>query len=215
MESQTIQRPIRVALVENDEDTRARLSATLRQSKNIALLDAYPSAQRALRGMKCEPPQVALIGLDLSGKAAIEGVARLKTALPMIEYLILTASEDHELAFESLLAGASGCVSATAPPYELFEAIRQVSGGESPVSFSVARKLVRHLQTLHQARDAIDELTSREREVLSLLAKGYYYKEIAERLAVSVSTVRAHLHAVYRKLHVQSRTEAVLKFLGT
>jgi DNA-binding NarL/FixJ family response regulator len=133
----------------------------------------------------------------------------------MVEYLILTAPDNNELVFESLLAGASGCVSASAPSAELFEAIRQVCDGESPVSFIVARKLVCRLQTLHQSRDQIDELTSREREVLSLLAKGYYYKEIAVRLSVSVSTVRAHLHAVYRKLHVQSRTEAVLKFLGT
>jgi DNA-binding NarL/FixJ family response regulator len=140
-------------------------------------------------------------------------VQRLKAALPKVEFLMLTTYEDSDLIFKSLRAGASGYLLKRASATELMDAIEQVRGGGSPMSMPIARKVVNHFQNIQQPQGEMEKLTRREHEILSLLAKGYYYKEIADKLGLSVSTVRTHLHTVYGKLHVQSRTEAVIKFL--
>jgi DNA-binding NarL/FixJ family response regulator len=97
---------------------------------------------------------------------------------------------------------------------ELVQAIEQVHAGGAPMSMQIARKVVSHFQQIKTPRSDMEKLTKREHEILAALAKGYLYKEIADQLGISLSTVRAHLHTVYEKLHVQSRTEAVVKYLG-
>ena len=99
-------------------------------------------------------------------------------------------------------------------PAELIQAIEQVHAGGAPMSMQIARKVVSHFQQIKMPQSDMEKLTKREQEILALLAKGYLYKEIADQLGISLSTVRAHLHTVYEKLHVQSRTEAVVKYLG-
>jgi DNA-binding NarL/FixJ family response regulator len=129
--------------------------------------------------------------------------------------LMLTTYEDTENIFDSLRAGASGYLLKRAPAAELLDAIVEVHNGGSPMSMHIARKVVSHFHpNRNTSAPEIQTLTTREHEILSLLAKGLHYKEIADQLGISISTVRAHLHAIYGKLHVQSRTEAVVKFLG-
>jgi DNA-binding NarL/FixJ family response regulator len=134
--------------------------------------------------------------------------------LPRLQVLMLTTYEDSDLIFESLRAGASGYLIKNTPPAELVQAIEQVHAGGAPMSMQIARKVVSFFQQSRRHASEIEGLTKREQEILALLAKGYLYKEIADQLGITLSTVRAHLHAVYEKLHVQSRTEAVVKFLG-
>jgi len=128
--------------------------------------------------------------------------------------LMLTTYEESDLIFDSLRSGASGYMLKNAPPKELINAIEQVHAGGSPMSMQIARKVVNHFRQIKQPGSDVEKLTSREQEILALLAKGFLYKEIADQLGISLSTVRAHLHTVYQKMHVQSRTEAVVKFLG-
>jgi len=152
--------------------------------------------------------------INLPGMSGIECVVRMKVRRPATQVLMLTMYEDSELIFESLRAGASGYLLKNQPATELVQAIEQGHAGGAPMSMRIARKVVAYFQQISQPRSEMEQLTRREQEILALLARGYLYKEIADLLGISLSTVRTHLHAIYKKLHVQSRTEAVVKYLG-
>ena len=122
--------------------------------------------------------------------------------------------KESDLIFDSLRRGASGYLLKNVPPAEIIQAVEQVHAGGAPMSMHIARKVVNHFQQIKKPSAEFEQLTRREQEILSLLAKGYLYKEIADHLSISLSTVRAHLHAVYEKLHVQSRTAAVIRYRG-
>ena len=151
--------------------------------------------------------------INLPKMNGIECVERLKQTLPKTQVLMLTTYDESDLIFDSLRKGASGYLLKNMPPAELIQAIEQVHAGGAPMSMQIARKVVNHFQKIKKPQSDMEQLTKREHEILALLAKGYLYKEIADQLGITLSTVRAHLHAVYEKLHVQSRTEAVVKFL--
>jgi DNA-binding NarL/FixJ family response regulator len=157
---------------------------------------------------------VVLMDINLPGMSGIECVSRLKARLPRLQVLMLTTYEESDLIFDSLRSGASGYLLKNMPPAELIQAVEQVHSGGAPMSMQIARKVVTHFQQIKRPSSEVEKLTRREQEILALLAKGYLYKEIADQLGISLSTVRAHLHTVYEKLHVQSRTQAVVKFLG-
>jgi RNA polymerase sigma factor (sigma-70 family) len=127
---------------------------------------------------------------------------------------MLTTYDDTENIFDSLRAGASGYLLKRTPSVEIIAAIREVHEGGSPMSMHIARKVVSHFHRARTVTAEMQALTPREHEILTLLARGLHYKEIADQLSISTSTVRSHLHTIYGKLHVQSRTEAVVKFLG-
>ncbi len=206
---------IKVSLVEDDAGTREKLMAVLDAAPSLSCLHAYPSGEAALREIPADPPDVVLMDINLPGMNGIECVAQLKSKLPKLQILMLTTYEDSKLIFDSLRSGASGYLLKNMPPQELVQAVEQVSAGGSPMSMAIARKVVNYFQQLKQGKSEIDMLSKREQEILVLLAKGYLYKEIGDQLGITTGTVRVHLHAVYEKLHVSSRTEAVVKYLGS
>lgn len=205
--------PIKVSIVEDSRGTRHSLTELLVNSPALCCLGAYRDAEQALQRIPAEPPDVVLMDINLPGMSGIECVARLKERLPKVQVLMLTTYEDNDLIFNSLRSGASGYLLKNMPSAEIIQAIEQVHAGGAPMSMQIARKVVNHFQHIKTPDSEVEQLTKREHEILSLLAKGYLYKEIADQLAISASTVRAHLHAIYEKLHVQSRTQAVVKFL--
>src|SRR4030095_9914536 len=168
----------------------------------------------ALRSISAENPNVVLMDINLPGMNGIICVRRLKERLPKTQVLMLTTYEESDLIFDSLRSGASGYLLKNMPSDELVQAVEQVHAGGSPMSMHIARKVVNHFQQIKRPSSEVEKLTRREQEILGLLAKGYLYKEIGDHLGITLSTVRAHLHAVYEKLHVQSRTQAVVKYLG-
>ena len=204
---------IKVSIVEDNRGTRESLSELLGRSPALSFVGAYPSGEEALRRLPGEPPDVVLMDINLPHMNGIECVAQLKRQMPNTQVLMLTTYEESDLIFDSLRKGASGYLLKNMPPAELIQAIEQVHAGGAPMSMQIARKVVSHFQQIKKPESDVEKLTGREQQILSLLAKGYFYKEIADQLGISLSTVRAHLHAVYEKLHVQSRTEAVVKFL--
>jgi DNA-binding NarL/FixJ family response regulator len=171
------------------------------------------SGEDALRGMPMEPPNVALVDIHLPGMSGIECVAKLKGLLPKLQVLMLTRFEESELIFNALRAGASGYLLKKSLPDEIFDAIEQVHAGGAPMSMQIARKVVDHFRQTQQHQSEVETLSKREYEVLTLLAKGFHYKEIGDKLDLSLGSVRTYLQRVYEKLHVQSRTEATAKFL--
>jgi DNA-binding NarL/FixJ family response regulator len=155
---------------------------------------------------------VALVDINLPHMSGIECVRRLKNIAPELKVLMLTTYEESDLIFNSLRAGASGYLLKKTAALELLPAIEQVKAGGAPMTMQIARKVVEHF---HQAQgtNEVEKLTPREQETLALLAKGFLYKEIADKLGVTVHTVKRHLHFIYEKLHVQSRTQATAKYL--
>jgi DNA-binding NarL/FixJ family response regulator len=204
---------IKVYIVEDNRGTRESLSELLGRAPTLRCVGAHSNGEEALSRIPGEEPDVVLMDINLPGMNGIECVARLKERRPQTQVLMLTTYEESDLIFDSLRRGASGYLLKNMPPAELIQAVEQVHAGGSPMSMQIARKVVNHFQRIKQPASEFEELTRREQEILGLLAKGYLYKEIADQLGISLSTVRAHLHAIYEKLHVQSRTEAVVKFL--
>lgn len=205
--------PIRVAIVEDHPQTREGLAMHIRRSKVLTLTAAYASAEEAIREIPSNLPDVVLMDINLSGMSGIECVAALKVNYPKLQILMLTVYDDSEQIFAALSAGASGYLLKRASPDEWIAAIEEVHQGGSPMSMQIARKVVSHFHQIDKPSSDLEKLTAREQAILSLLAKGSYYKEIAVELGISPNTVRNHLHGIYHKLHVQSRTEAVLKYL--
>ena len=204
---------IRVSIVEDSRGTRESLAELLGRAPALSCVGAHPNGEEALRQIPVEKPDVVLMDINLPKMNGIECVERLKQTMPKMQVLMLTTYEESDLIFDSLRKGASGYLLKNMPPAELIQAIEQVHAGGAPMSMQIARKVVNHFQKIKKPQSDMEQLTKREHEILALLAKGYLYKEIADQLGITLSTVRAHLHAVYEKLHVQSRTEAMVKFL--
>jgi len=205
---------IRVVLVEDDTKTRDSLVKLLRLAPDIVCLAAFGSAEEAERELPQPLPDVVLMDINLPKASGVECVARLKQQHPQLQFVMLTTVDDGEVIFDALRAGASGYLLKRTATTELIDAIREVHGGGSPMTMQVARKVVTHFHQIRQPVKEVEQLTKREQEILGHLAKGLPYKQIADQLCISPSTVHGHLHAIYGKLHVQSRTEAVVKFLG-
>jgi len=210
---------IRVALVEDDEPVRASLAVLINGANGFTCVRACASAEEALKRIPQEKPDVVLMDINLPRMSGIECVRRLKAALPATQIIMLTMYEDDHCVFDSLTAGASGYLLKRTPHAQILEAIQDVHQGGSPMTSSIARRVVRAVRELRAAdttaaSSELAQVSPREEEILALLAKGYRYKEIAEALHLSVETIRTHLRRIYEKLHVSSRTEAVVKFLG-
>jgi DNA-binding NarL/FixJ family response regulator len=204
---------IRVAIVEDDSDTRQLTLELLRRDPEIVCLGAYANAERAEKEIPGLSPQVVLMDINLPERGGIECVQRLKTQCPKIEFLMLTTYDDIELIFRALRAGASGYLLKRSVGKGLGDLIREVAKGGAPMSMEIARMIVSHYHQQPEPAEELEKLTKRETCILSLAAEGLVPKEIADRLGITPGTVSVHLHAIYEKLHVQTRTEAVLKFL--
>ncbi len=218
--SRLVNKTIQVALVEDDEGVRANLTRMIDSAPGFHCLSAYPDALTALKGISTNRPDVVLMDINLPGMLGTECVSRLKSLAPTLPVLMLTVYDDSEQVFKSLMAGATGYLLKRTPANKLLEAIREINSGGAPMSRQIARRVVQFFQDIKQepaeARRApeVKNLTEREDQVLALLAKGHAYKEIADLLNISFETVRTHVRAIYDKLHVHSRTEATLKYLG-
>ncbi|HTV41751.1 MAG TPA: response regulator transcription factor [Candidatus Sulfotelmatobacter sp.] len=204
---------ITVAIVEDDHRVRESLSVLINGTENIRCISAHSSGEEALEDIIYKKPDVVLMDINLPGMSGIDCVRKLKAASPKTQILMLTMYEDDEKVFQSLVAGASGYLVKRTSPSELLNAIQEVHSGASPMSGKVARTVVEYFHKQQSTAPHQESLSRREEEILRLLAKGYRYKEIADALAISFETVRSHLKNIYDKLHVRSRTEAVVKYL--
>ncbi len=205
---------IRVALVEDIAELRETLSHLLMNAAGLEFVGAWPTAEAALKTLVAATPRVVLMDIHLPGISGVECVRRLKPLLPSTEFMMLTIFEDHELVYDSLVAGATGYLVKKTPPEELLRAIRELHAGGSPMTSSIARKVVAALAAGRAPASPSDDppLSVREREVLEHLSSGMRYKEIAALLHLSEHTVRTHLHNIYRKLQVNSKAGAIRRY---
>jgi len=201
---------IRVAIVEDDRGIREGLSILVGGSPGFTCTAAYADAESALEGLPLAPPDVVLMDIHLPGMDGITCVAQASVLCPDTLFMMSTAFDNDEEVFNALRAGANGYVLKNTPPVKLLEAIAELYGGGSPMSASIARKVIGSLRPEPSAPSA-SELSTRELEILEALSKGMRYQEVADTLFISVDTVRSHVRAMYGKLQVHSRTDAVNK----
>jgi DNA-binding NarL/FixJ family response regulator len=204
---------ITVSIVEDHAGTREGLVQLFGASSGPRCVGAYASAEQAVRGIPIDRPDVALVDINLPGMSGIGCVAELKSRMPGLLVLMLTRFETADLIFKALRAGASGYLLKKMPPGQIVEAVVDVYAGGAPMSAPIARKVIDHFHHTPPVRES-EPLTKKEEEVLALLSQGFLYKQISDQLGISLNTVREHVRNVYRKLHVQSRAEAMRKFLG-
>jgi len=204
---------IRVALVEDNDDLRMSMRNLLNRSPQLRVVADYADAESALAGIVRHRPEVTLMDVKLPKMDGVECVRALKTLLPTVHVLMLTIHDDNDSLFNSILAGADGFLLKDTVPSRLVEAIEEVCKGGSPMTPQIARRIVQRFRRSDPAPANMENLTPREREVLEQLALGNRYKEISDNLGISLDGIRFHIRGVYNKLHVHSRTEAVLKYL--
>lgn len=202
---------ITVSIVEDDARVREELAKLINGAKGFKCLGVYADGETALKDIPRHGPDVVLMDINLPGMSGIECVRSLKTSLPAVQIIMLTVYDEVGQLFNSLLAGACGYLVKRTPSDKLLEAITEARLGGSPMTRKIARKVVQYFHRLGTTRIEAQCLSKREQETLALLAEGFRYKEIADRMGISFNTVHEYVHSIYQKLHVTSRTEAVLK----
>jgi DNA-binding NarL/FixJ family response regulator len=205
---------ITFSIVDDDKNLRQSIASFVNRSDGFRCVSSFGSGEAALKRLPAEQPDVVLMDINMAGMSGIECAQRLKAVAPGIQIVMLTVYEDTGKIFKALAAGATGYLLKRLTPSKLLQAIREVHEGGSPMSGSIARKVVASLQTPEGSGPRLAQLSPREQMILDRLAKGLTYQAIGDELGISVNTIRSHLRRVYEKLHVQSRTEAVVKYLG-
>lgn len=203
---------VKVAIVEDNKTTRESLETIVNLSTDSRCVCVCETAEEALRLIPQHEPEVVLMDIQLPKMSGVECVARLKELLPAAQVIMVTVYQDPDRIFRALRAGASGYLLKRVTPETVMNAIRDVQQGGVPMSAEIARKVIHYFQTQPATSPAAEKLSPREREILDLVAPGFSNKEIADRLSISIETLRWHLKKIYHKLHARSRTEAASKF---
>ncbi len=204
-----------VCIVEDSFELSDSVVKYIDGTPGFRCLGAYGSAEQALSEIPRQRPQIVLMDINLPRMSGIECVERLKEVVPHIQIVMLTVYEDSDQVFQALAAGACGYLIKSTPPAKLMEALEEVIRGGSPMSSHIARKVVQSFKVPSRLVLPGETLSQREQEVLEYLSKGWPYKQIATSMSISMDTVRTYIRRIYEKLHVNSRTEAVVKYLGT
>jgi len=207
--------PLKIALVEDQPQVRESWSQLINSFPDLACACLCKTGEEALRVIPGVQPDVVLMDIFLPRMSGIECTARLKALLPEIRIVILTAMNDEELVFMALEAGADGYLLKRTKPSELRAAVLDVLAGGAPMTSEIARRVIESFRLKARMRDESLRLSVREEQILLLLSKGFANKKIADELKISVDTVCHHLKHVFDKLHVNSRTEAVVRYLAS
>jgi DNA-binding NarL/FixJ family response regulator len=209
----TMTNPVRVTIVEDHEPTLATLGNLVRSSTGFECAGQHINAEKALKKLARECPDVVLLDLELPGMSGIEFIRKIRSCRPRTEILVLTLHDEARLIFEALESGATGYLVKPVEPSRILEAITEVWRGGAPMSSQIARLVIKSFHHRGRERRDLEALTPREEEILRLLARGCRYQEIATELGIAIRTVSTHLHNIYEKLHVRSATEATARFL--
>ncbi len=202
---------IRVSIVEDDRILLDALADAVRDDDALVLASGHATAEAFIAHAEEERADVVIMDINLPGVNGVEAVGILKPRFPQMQFLMCTVQDDDDNLFHALCAGATGYLVKSASPEQLIAAVKDLHAGGSPMSAGIARRVIRSLHVPRVPAPEIAQLTDRERQVLEELAQGYRYKEIAERLEVSMDTVRTHIRNLYHKLQVSSRTDAMNK----
>ena len=205
---------LRIFLADDHMVVREGLKSLINAQPDMHVIGEAGDGQTAWQHAQECQPDVVIMDIQLPGISGVECTLQLKSIAPDIQVLVFTVFGDADLVFKALEAGASGYLLKRTPRSEIVDAVKDVWFGGAPMSGEIARKVVESFRKPVKTKDAdLEQLTAREEEVLALLAKGYITKEIADQMGISFDTVRFHLKHIYQKLHVRSRSEALIKYL--
>lgn len=205
--------PLRLAIVEDLPQMRQYLRSVIARAEDMDLVAEYKSAEEAFPAITALNLDVVISDIGLPGTNGIDLLKKLRPFMPRTQFMLFTVHDDDLRVFEALKAGANGYMLKSSTPIAMLEAVRELMNGGAPMSASVARRLVDHLRPSSTPSESEhDALTPRERNVLDMLAQGLLYKEIAQHEGLSISTVKAHIHSIYKKLHVGSKEEALERY---
>lgn len=204
----------KVAIIEDNRDFREALEMVINFTEGMENCGSFENTETAFEEISKNLPDVVLVDINLPQKNGIEAVSILKQKYPKILFLMCTSYDEDEKIFDSLKAGAIGYILKVDGPTKIIEAIKEVFDGGSPMTSSIARKVVDSFMTSNRLNKSAQILTSREIEILESLSIGLINKEIADKLFISTGTVKKHIQNIYEKLHVNTRIEAVNKFFS-
>ena len=207
---------MRVGIVEDDPTLRMFVTRLVEKKEHgFEMIGAWGSAEAAARSLLDAMPDVVIVDLELPGTSGVEMIRQLSPRMVNTAFVVLTVHDEPQKVFGALRAGANGYLLKSARPSEIAAGIRNACGGGAPLSQDIARLLIQSFQepAAKPEKKPMPGLTPREGQILELLAKGKVPKEVGFELGISYETVRDYLKAVYQKLHVRSRTEAVIKYL--
>jgi DNA-binding NarL/FixJ family response regulator len=204
--------PIKVCIFDDNKNIRNSLQLLLHGNNGIEVAGVYENANNIEEALIISEPDLVLMDIEMPGINGIEAVRQIKKFNTSVTVIMLTIFEDEERVFSSLLAGASGYLTKDAPPLIIIEAIKDAYKGGSPMTPSIAKKIIQQFQLQNKIVSAeAYHLTAKETEVLCSLADGLSYKMIADKLNMGYDTVHTHIKSIYRKLHVASMGEAISK----
>lgn len=209
-----MEKQITISIVEDIETIRHGVQRAINDTPDLLCISSYRDAETALADLAALSPDLVLMDINLPGMSGIRCMEQLRASCPGMQFMMFTVYEDSEQVFDALAAGANGYLLKTTPHEQVLESLRELYRGGAPMSAHIARKVVGAFRKPVSGGTPANPLSSREQEVLRLLSKGYLYKEIGDRLAISTGTVRQHIHKIYEKLHVANRTEALNKYFG-
>jgi DNA-binding NarL/FixJ family response regulator len=207
--------PLKIALVEDQPNVRENWSQLINSFPDLTCTSICKTGEEALRVIPEVKPDAVLMDIFLPRMSGIECTSRLKALMPEVRIIILTAMNDEELVFMALEAGADGYLLKRTKPADLRTALLDVLSGGAPMTSEIARRVVESFRLKAKVRDESLRLSVREEQILLLLSKGYPNKTIADRLEISIDTVCHHLKHVFEKMHVSSRTEAVVRYMAS
>ncbi len=205
--------PTSIAIVEDKSGICDELQRVLSKDPECRCVCICQNLQTALRKIPPLAPDLIIMDINLPDGSGVDATAKLKQLLPRTLIMMYTVYDESEQIFRALEAGASGYLLKRTTPESLLRAVREIREGGVPMTGDVAQKVIQSFRPKKSGATEAAQLTRREEEILERLAKGYRSKEIADQLSISYLTVATHLRNIYAKLHVQSRTEAVLKYL--
>jgi len=202
---------IRVSIYEDNDDLRESLSYLVMGTGTFQLMGAYPDCSKVMENCVVAKPDVILMDIDMPGISGIEATAMIKATFPEINIMILTIFEDKNKVFDALCAGATGYMLKKSSAVEILEAISELHNGGSPMTGEIARKVFEFFSSPAISKNNDYALSARELDILKCLVEGDSYKMIADSCCISIGTVRFHINNIYKKLHVNSKSEAVIK----
>lgn len=206
---------IRVAIFEDNKMVRDALEAILSGTPGFTCTGAFSNVNDLVRDIRRCKPDVVMMDIEMPGRNGIDATKILHESFPEIKVLIQTVFNDSEKIFSALCAGASGYILKNDPPSRQIDAVQEVFNGGAPMSPSIAKKVLQffsHKNVILISPESVDyHLSDREKEILVLVTEGLNLRAIAERSFISYETVRTHVKKIYKKLHVVSRSEAILK----
>ncbi|UTX47764.1 response regulator transcription factor [Chryseobacterium sp. MA9] len=203
---------ISIAIVEDEKNYNNALKKVINYQQDMKVIAQFFDGNDAMQNLPAISPDVVMMDIQLQDMLGIEIIEKLRKEMPNTQFIMCTSFDDDEKIFNSLKAGAMGYLVKGESMDKILSSIRDVYQGGAPMSFSIARRVLKHFERKLPEIKGFDELTEREKEILELLSEGLLYKEIADKKCISIDTVKKHVGNIYRKLHVNNKVEAINKF---